>query len=307
MREGNTVRVRDYRYLEHLACGGWRSWVASGTVGPGKGGGLDFASLSGARVVDLSLTVSERLPGTWPGHMTYAHHNWNWFAEVEGPTGTTRSTAPYQTNFFVIDEHCGTHFDAPTHFIPPPDSGLDLAGPLGDQTGDRVPLEELMGPAVVVDVRFLADTGEPGISPFITADHVREFEDEYGSLREGEVVLFRTGWDRHYVEGEEGEKYMQGSLVTGEHPGWPAPAPETAIYLHERGVKTIGIDAPSIGSAHDGVPVHQEGLSRGMRYVEILTNLGELPVRGSFFVFMPVKIASSSGGPGRAMALLPEA
>ena len=81
---------------------------------------MDFASLAGARVVDLSLTVSERLPGTWPGHMTYAHHTWNWFAEVEGPTGTTRSTAPYQTNFVVMDEHCGTHFDAPTHFVPPP-------------------------------------------------------------------------------------------------------------------------------------------------------------------------------------------
>jgi kynurenine formamidase len=267
---------------------------------------LDFASLSGARVVDLSLTVSERLPCTWPGHMTYAHHNWNWFAEVEGPMGRTRSVAPYQTNCVVIDEHCGTHFDAPTHFVPPPDSGLDLAGPLGDQTGDRVPLEDLMGPAVVVDVRFLADTGEPGVSPFITADHVREFEEEHGSLREGEVVLFRTGWDRYFVEGDEGEKYMRGSLVTGEHPGWPAPAPETAIYLHERGVKTIGIDAPSIGSAHDGVPVHQEGLSRGMRYVEILTNLGGLPVRGAYFIFMPLKIADSSGGPGRAMALLQE-
>src|SRR5215210_4531715 len=86
----------------------------------GKGGALDFASLAGARVVDLSLTVSERLPGTWPGHMTYAHHNWNWFAEVDGPTGKTRSTDPYQTNFVVMDEHCGTHFDAPTHFVPPP-------------------------------------------------------------------------------------------------------------------------------------------------------------------------------------------
>jgi kynurenine formamidase len=253
--------------------------------------------------VDLSSTVSERLPNTWPGHMTYAHHNWNWFAEVRGPTGTTRSTAPYQTNFVVMDEHCGTHFDAPTHFVPPEGSGLDLAGPLGDQTGDKVPLEDLMGPAALIDVRFLA--GEPGVSPFITADHVREWEEEQGALRAGEVVLFRTDWDRYYVEGEEGEKYMHGSLVTGEYPGWPAPAPETAIYLHESGVKTIGIDAPSIGSAHDGVPVHQEGLSRGMRYVEMLTNLGELPVRGAYFIFMPVKIAGSSGGPGRAMALLP--
>src|SRR4028119_290721 len=86
-----------------------------------RGGVLDLSPLLlASRIVDLSLTVSERLPGTWPGHMTFAHHNWNWFAEVNGPTGKTKSAAPYQTNFFVIDEHCGTHFDAPTHFIPPP-------------------------------------------------------------------------------------------------------------------------------------------------------------------------------------------
>jgi kynurenine formamidase len=238
--------------------------------------------------------------------MNFAHHNWNWFAEVEGPTGRTRSAAPYQTNFLVIDEHCGTHFDAPTHFVPPPDSSLPLAGPLGSESGDKVPPGDLVGPAVVVDVRFLSEEGKPGVSPFITADHIRAFEEEHGPVREGEVVLLRTGWDRYYVEGEEGLKYMHGSLVTGDSPGWPAPAPEMALYLHERGVKTIGIDAPSIGSAHDPVPVHQEGLSRGLRYVEVLTNLGELPVRGAYFVFLPLKIAGSSGGPGRAIALVPD-
>ena len=265
---------------------------------------MDFAALTSARVVDLSVTLSERLPGTWPGHMTFAHHNWNWFAEVDGPTGRTRSSAPYQTNFVVIDEHCGTHFDAPTHFVPPPDSGLPLAGPLGSETGDLVPLDDLMGMAVVVDVSHLSDTGEPGVSPFIEPEHVQSFEEEYGELREGEVVLFKTCWDRYYVEGESGERYMSGSLVTGEHPGWPSPSPETAVYLYEKGVMTVGIDAPSIGSAHDGVPVHQEGLGRGMRYVEILTNLDDLPVRGAFFVFMPLKIHGSSGGPGRAMAFV---
>jgi len=28
-------------------------------------------------------------------------------------------------------------------------------------------------------------------------------------------------------------------------------------------------------------------------------------VRGAFFVFMPLKISGSSGGPGRAMAFVP--
>jgi kynurenine formamidase len=137
---------------------------------------LDLKSLALTRVVDLSVTLSERLPGTWPGHMNYAHHNWNWFAEVEGPTGRTRSADPYQTNFIVIDEHCGTHFDAPPHFIPPPGYDLPFAGPLGDETGDRVPTEELMGPAAVVDVSFLAGEGEPGVSPFIEPDHVETWE-----------------------------------------------------------------------------------------------------------------------------------
>jgi kynurenine formamidase len=267
---------------------------------------LGFSEMSAARVVDLSVTLSERLPGTWPGHMSFAHHNWNWFAEVEGPTGKTRSAAPYQTNFIVVDEHCGTHFDAPTHFIPPEGSGLPFAGRLGAQSGEKVPLEELMGPAAVVDVRFLSGKGEPGVSPFIEPEHLEGWEEEHGPLREGEVVLLWTGWDRYYVEGEEGHKFMRGSLVTGEFPGWPAPSPDLAVYLHEKGIKTLGIDAPSIGSAHDGVPVHQEGLSRGMRYVEILTNLGELPARGAYFIFLPVKVAGSSGGPGRAIALLPQ-
>lgn len=76
-----------------------------------------------------------------------------------------------------------------------------------------------------------------------------------------------------------------------------------AIYLHNRGIKTTGIDAPGIGSAHDRIPVHQEGLSRGLRYVQILTNLDELPTRGAFFVFLWLKIAGSSRlGAGRSLS-----
>lgn len=267
---------------------------------------MDFSMMGDARVVDLSLTLSERLPGTWPGSMRFAHHNWNWFAEAETPVGKTRSSAPYQTNFIVIDEHCGTHFDAPTHFIPPPGSGLPVASELGNESGEKVPPKDLMGNAVVVDVSFLSEGGEPGVSPFITPDHIKDFEREHGDLKPGEVVLLRTGWDRHYVEGEAGERYMHGPLVTGASQGWPAPSPEMAVYLDEKGIKTLGIDAPSIGAAHDGVPVHQEGLGRGMRYIELLTNLDELPIRGAFFIFLPIKVARSSGGPGRAVAFMPE-
>lgn len=263
---------------------------------------MDLQQLRQARLVDLTVTLSERLPCTWPGHMTFAHKNWNWFAEVDQATGRTRSAAPYQTHFIIIDEHCGTHFDAPTHFIPPAGSGLPWASELGAQTGDKVPLQDLMGPAAVIDVRFLQAEGKPGISPFITPAHIQAWEQQHGAIQPGDVVLLFTGWDRYYVEGPEGAKYAQGALVTGTFAGWPAPGPEAVRYLHDRGVKCIGIDAPSIGAAHEGAPAHWEGLSRAIRYVELLTNLGELPPRGAFFQFLPIKIAGSTGGPGRAIA-----
>ncbi len=267
---------------------------------------MDIEQMVSTRVVDLSVELSEQLPCSWPGHMIYTHKNWNWFEDTNQVTGRTRSENPYQTNFLIIDEHCGTHFDAPTHWIPPEGSGLPWASPLGEETGERVPVKDLMGPAVIVDLRFLAGEGAPGESPFITAEHIQNWEEEHGEIKEGEVVLLWTGWDRYYVEGEEGNKYTHGSLVTGEFPGWPAPDPSAALHLHDRGVKTIGIDAPSVGAAHEGAPVHQEGLSRGLRYIELLTNLDQLPERGAYFMFLPIKIRDSSGGPGRAIAFLPD-
>jgi len=162
-----------------------------------------------------------------------------------------------------------------------------------------------MGPAAVIDARFADEDAKPGVSPLITDEHVRAWEEEYGPMQTGDIVLFRTGWDRYYTEGAEGLKFLHRPLVTGDFNGWPAPSPETAVYLYERGVKTLGTDAPTVGPSHDPVPVHHEGLSRGMRYVELLTNLNELPARGAYFIFLPLKIAGSSGGPGRAIALLP--
>ena len=41
------------------------------------------------------------------------------------------------------------------------------------------------------------------MSPFITSDHIVDFEEKHGALKEGEVVLLQTGWNHYYVEGEK--------------------------------------------------------------------------------------------------------
>lgn len=260
--------------------------------------------LLNSQIIDLSMTVSPDAPATWPGHMAHVTKVWNYYTELNERQGPLPSVGPYQTRFWVIDEHCGTHFDAPTHFIPPPDSHLPWANEFGLQTGDKVPVEDLIGPAVAIDVTHLSGQGAKGESPWITEEHIKDWETQHGVIQPGEVVLFYTGWDKRWAAGPEGDAYCKTPLIFKQTPGWPAVSVGAVLYLHERGVRCIGVDTPSIGAVHEGAPAHQEGLSRGMRYVEQLTNLQLLPPRGAYFIFLPVKVAGSTGGPGRAIALL---
>jgi kynurenine formamidase len=258
------------------------------------------------RIVDLSMTLSEHLPVTWPEHMPFAHKNWSWFEEDELPTGAcTCSLGPYVTHFFILDEHAGTHVDAPSHYIPPSGSGLPEAGPLSEVSTEKIDLSKLIGPAAVVDLRHLDGEAEDGASPAITVAHLEAWEEEHGRFEPGEIVLLLTGWTKHYVRGEAGRAFLHEPVVLQSRPAWPAPEAAAAVFLHERGVKTIGIDAPSIGSAEEGNEVHRAGLSREMAFIEGLTNLELLPPRGASFTFLPLKIAVASGAPGRAIAVLP--
>jgi len=50
---------------------------------------------------------------------------------------------------------------------------------------------------------------------------------------------------------------------------------------------------------------HVAGLGKGMVYVEQLMNLDQLPTTGAYFIFIPVKTAGVSGGPGGAIAIIP--
>ncbi|MET9834768.1 cyclase family protein [Streptomyces sp. NPDC006385] len=254
------------------------------------------------RFIDLSLPLGRDMPCTWPGAVPFSHQVWNWFAPREE---ASTAGGPYSTHFIMIDEHCGTHMDGATHFIPPPDSGLPWAGPLGEESTERIALERLTGEARVVDVRALNDEDVPdGYSPRIEVARLERFEELHGRFEAGQAVLFQGGWDRHYLPGAAGHRYMAGPLTLRDCPGWPAPTPEAMLHLYDRGVRLIGTDAPSMGAVDDGAPVHWAGLSRGMLFIEGLCGLDQVPERGGLFVFMPLKVERGTGGPGRAAVLV---
>jgi isatin hydrolase len=265
------------------------------------------AVIEGYDIVDLTVPLAENLPGFWPTHVPFQRKIYNYYAPQPQQIQPLHGfRGPYYTAFLTLDEHCGTHVDAPCHFIPPPDSGLPHANEWGNVTLDKVDITRLLGPAAVIDVTELKDTGDDGKSPQIMPEHVKRWEQEHGRLREGEIVLFRSDWDQHYVPFPEGGKYAADPFLRGIGPGWPAPGIECLDLLLDRGCMTLGLDGVSVGGVDDPAPAHHHGLSKGMLFIELLANLNRLPARGTFFVYLPLNIQGGSAGPGRAVGFVPK-
>jgi hypothetical protein len=63
--------------------------------------------LAGHEVIEVTLSLAEHLPGTWPGHMPCRATVWTWFADRPGDLQPVRPKTgdSYQTRWLVMDEH----------------------------------------------------------------------------------------------------------------------------------------------------------------------------------------------------------
>jgi kynurenine formamidase len=270
-------------------------------------------------VVDLSVTLADDLPTSWPGRGV-GNHRQPYMTIRFGRNPNTRTAFVMH----MLDSHAGTHLVPPAYALPRP--GFDNRAyapqvrgwlaeyekkygprPTSDVTADKVPLAQTCGPARVIDVKHLLGTTPKGrwpLSPEITQAEIRAYEKRQGELKPGDVVLFRSGWsDRYYRPLPAGSACMEEPL-NGKKEGWPAPGPEAIRYLAGKGVRCVGTDAPTLGGveARRALLTYWALGSKGMVGVEFLTNLGALP-KGAYFLFAAVKIRGCHGGPGRAIAL----
>lgn len=288
-------------------------------------------AVSGGRVVDLTVTISDNYPAHWPFHPPFKRWTMNWFSEKAGEYGKNplegaggpgdtvkgnvyQSVFPYFSQQYVIDDHTGTQIDYPAHFVPPPGSGAEFASENGWMTGDKYPPEKMMGPAVVIDIRSILNKAEGGKSPLITLDMIKADEAKNGDVKAGDVVLFYSGYDDlYYKPFPEGNRLAWQPLVVGDVPAWPAPTPDAVKYLADKGVTHMGIDSPSMGPAghmYEGKPMaqmtHVLFLDTGGSWTEFLRNIGQLPARGAYYIATSAKIVDMSGGLSRALAIAPK-
>jgi kynurenine formamidase len=227
------------------------------------------------RVLDLSYAISDKLV-PWPGDEKFFEAKVNASVEKNG----------YFTRSFWMLEHYGTHLDAPAHFPP------------GKTTVDQIPVKQLFGPAVVMDVRI---ESSKDADYQLSAARIEEWEKRHGRIPEGAIVLLRTGWASRWPDVQ---KYRNQDAQGKMHfPGFSA---EAAKLLIERRASGLGCDTLSVdyGASND-YAVHHLALGAGLYHLENLTDLSKLPETGAFLVVAPIKLEGGSGGPVRVFAILP--
>ena len=243
-------------------------------------GGLD---LSTAELVDLTHTYDEQTL-YWPSSPPAR------FELKELAYGQTPGGWFYSSYAVCTPEHGGTHLDAPIHFAE------------GRKTADQIPLDQLIAPAVVIDVtaKAAADADYR-----LTAGDVRDWEQRHGAIAEGTIVLLHTGWSKRWPD--RLAYFGDASTTSSSNLHFPSYGEDAArLLVTERRVAALGVDTASIdyGASKDFI-VHQIANGADVPGLENITSLEQVPARGAWLIALPMKIGKGSGAPVRIVAAVP--
>ncbi len=215
-------------------------------------------TIPAGRIVDLTHRLH---PGKEQYALDVGRHN-----ERHGEAGDIMSTV-------YLWSHVGTHVEAPMHYLA---SGSDTAG---------IPIEKLLGPAIVLDFRAKA-VDEP-----ITLADLKSA----GDIDVGDRVMTMTG--RHTQYGTP--KSHDRPYLTEEAVRW---------LVEDRRIRCLGTD--SSGYEVRGVDHHPDHLlitGAEIPVLECLANLVDLKSPRFFLIALPVPVAGLDAFPVRAIGIEPEA
>ena len=211
----------------------------------------------------------------------------------EGTGGMTANGFYYAAGNYSAAEHGGTHIDSPIHFAD------------GKNTVDQIGLDQLIAPAVKIDVSEKALANRDYL---ITIEDIKNWEMANGNIPDGSILLFQTGFGKYWPDKKQylGTDQRGDAAVKDLH--FPGLHPEAAKWLVEnRKIKAVGLDTASIdygqSSTYDS---HVALMTNNIPAFENVANLDKLPAKGFDIIALPMKIKGGSGGPLRIVALVPE-
>jgi kynurenine formamidase len=218
------------------------------------------------RVVDLTYTLDARQPAL-AGHPRLQITAVHTFAE-HGRSNMAISCSLHQ----------GTHVDAPSHFVE------------GQASIDAVPLDRLVGPAVLADLR-----GRVGPGNLVQVADIQAGLPPGVEIR-GKILVLFTGWSA--ARFHQPDYYERSPGLHGE----------TAAWLARQGIRALVLDMPTDvatpgGPRHGDAPGHRALLGAGIPLIEHVGYLDQLQSRQFLLIAAPIKVGGGDGAPARVLAL----
>lgn len=227
-----------------------------------------------SRVVDLTHTLSPEFPTFFgvPG--------------IEFEKKYDFKKDGFNLNWWKINEHAGTHLDAPIHFS---ENGA---------TAEKITADALVVPLVVINV---VNRAEENPDYLLSREDLRDWERRHGKIPTNACVAMHSGWARHVGN---------AAKFTGKDAGgvfhFPGISPLAAEWLmKERRVAGLAVDTLSLdnGPSKD-FRTHTLWLPSGRWGLENVANLDKVREAGATLVVGLAKVKDATGGPARLIALL---
>lgn len=228
-------------------------------------------------LIDLSRPLSKETVEALFGDLVTEEP---YFSNISADVAMDFTTGNSSAWLVTIPDHVSTHIDAPVHMVE------------GGDTLEKMDISRLIGEAVVADLhRGDVDYGYTAAD----LDGVRP------RIQAGDIVLIYSG----YHDAIAGQRMRQTYLTE-----------EAALWLVDRGVKSVGVEPSGIEHTPDGMyvhgwyklgaenpwPAHNALLRNDVYIIEGLTNLDRIKGQRVKFAGLPVLMPGLSGFPVRAVA-----
>ena len=184
----------------------------------------------------------------------------------------------------TVNEHTGTHIDAPLHFSA---DGASV---------DEIPVTDLVAPLCVVDIaaRAAEDT-----DTLLTPDDLKAWIAANGDIPDGACVALYSGW-----ADKVGTDAYRGFDGQAQHyPGFHVEAAQ--MLIEETGARSLASDTLSLdhGPSTD-FATHYAWLPTGRFGIENIAGLDRVPAAGATLVIGAPKHKGGTGGPARIFAMV---
>ncbi|MEQ8333030.1 cyclase family protein [Nisaea sp.] len=184
----------------------------------------------------------------------------------------------------TVNEHTGTHIDAPLHFSA---DGMSV---------DEIPVTSLVAPLCVIDIAAkAAESADAQVTP---AD-LRMWMSAHGDIPAHACVAMYSGWGAKV--GSDGFRNYDGEKQ--HYPGFHVET--VKMLMEETGAASIAVDTLSLDYGISGdFATHYAWLPSGRFGIECVANLDKVPAKGATLVIGAPKHKGGTGGPARIFALV---